>query len=789
MHHLSIRLRQAIIIVTFLISIIVLTFQLGSKLYADIEFAQMEMKGVAYEKPVLKLLDEIADFQLATLRKFSGDTEAEKDIQEGSASIDALFFELDGVHKKYGEDLAITVENLTAHNRPDVTPAALKKNWEVIKADLSNQKAFDDILSNLTILIGEIGDNSNMILDPELDSYYLADLSINTLPATLKKLADIKSQTYISLLQNAGTLSKKERFTTNVNITVVREQFLAKTQTAIATSISSDAKSNGISETLKKNLEPALATYEQGAKEILAAMESIAQGESMDAARFVEIADGMQDGTADLGGVVIDELDMLLKIRIDALKENVIKVLGGCGIIVFLSLIGAHTISNSIIRPIKRLESNLSLIAEGDTDMEIPLSSGKDEISLLNNATAKLRQSVEEAFMLKQMVEDSPTSVIAVDVRDAFKVNYINHTSKKVLKSIEHLLPTKVDALMGRPLDIFYKDPLQQQDILSDPSRLPHRAKIKLGDETLDLLVSAIRNKKGDYTGAMLSFSIITSQVQLADDFERDVKSVVNMVAAAATELSQTSDSMLHTVKENTQLAEQATVASSETSSNVHTVAAATEELSASVKEISEQLQKTNTLVQQSSEKANNADKLAEQLNASSEKVNEVMELISSIAGQINLLALNATIESARAGEAGKGFAVVASEVKNLATQTDKSVTEIQAVVGEMQNATNAIINALTDIKHSIGEISFATSSVASAVEEQSATTNDISRNMQSASSSTQVVSNNLNNVSVASSSAASASEQMSSATKELSKQAETLNTQVDAFLSKIRAV
>lgn len=789
MRHLSIRLRQSIIIIAFMIPIVALAYELGTKLYADITFTELEMKGVAYERPLLNLLDEIADFQVAALRKQNGDTEAEKDMQAGSASIDALFADLNKIQQEIGVNLGVTVENLSAHNRPDVTPAALLTLWKAIKSNPSNETAFQDILGNLTILIEHIGDNSNMVLDPELDSYYLADLSVNTLPATLKKLADIKSQTYAHLIQNEGTLSKKDRINNDVNVTILREQLLAKTQTSIATSIESDAQSNGVSASLKKNLEPALATYEQGAKEILAAMESIAQGESMEGAHFVDIADGMHDGTADLGGVVLGELQTLLEIRLDALNEHLVKVLGGCGIIVLLSLIGAYIVSNSIIVPIKRLEANLSLIANGDTDMQIALSAGKDEISLLNNAAADLRKSVEEAYRLKQMVEDSSASVIAVDVHDNFKVNYMNNTSKKILKSLEQFLPTKVDDMIGKPLDIFYKDPAQQRSILTDPSRLPHHAKIKLGSETFDLLISAIHNKKGDYTGAMLSWSIITSQVQLADDFERDVKSVVNMVAAAATELSQTSDSMMHTVKENTHLAAQATMASSETSANVQTVASATEELSASVKEISSQLQKTNLLVQQSSEKANNADKLAEQLNASSGKVNEVMELISSIAGQINLLALNATIESARAGEAGKGFAVVASEVKNLATQTDKSVSEIQAVVGQMQSATHAIINALTDIRNSINEISFATSSVASAVEQQSATTNDISRNMQSASSSTQIVSDNLNNVSVASSSAASASEQMTMATKELSKQAESLNTQVDVFLSKVRAV
>lgn len=277
-------------------------------------------------------------------------------------------------------------------------------------------------------------------------------------------------------------------------------------------------------------------------------------------------------------------------------------------------------------------------------------------------------------------------------------------------------------------------------------------------------------------------------QEKLAKDFEQSVKGIVNVVASAATELSQTARNMVDIISGSARKAGSATDAASVTASNVQAVAAAAEELSSSVKEISTQFQKTTNLVAESGIKTANADALANALTQSSDKVSNAMEMISAISGQINLLALNATIESARAGEAGKGFAVVANEVKNLAGQTDKSVVEIKGVVDEMRTASHAIIAALNEIKTSVGSISEASSSVASAVEEQSATTNEIARSMQTAASGTNTISTNLIDVSSSAAHAGAAAEQMLQASQELSKQAESLNSQVDGFLSKIRA-
>jgi methyl-accepting chemotaxis protein len=276
-------------------------------------------------------------------------------------------------------------------------------------------------------------------------------------------------------------------------------------------------------------------------------------------------------------------------------------------------------------------------------------------------------------------------------------------------------------------------------------------------------------------------------EVRIAE-FEAAVRAALEGLQSSANSMQLTAESMSTSADQSSALVSAVASAAEETSVNVQTVSAGTEELSSSIAEISRQVVTSAQIARKAVDEAGATDATMQGLAESASRISVVVDLIQVIASQTNLLALNATIEAARAGEAGRGFAVVASEVKNLASQTANATDEIRAQIANMQQVTTSAVGAIRNIGITITEINEVTTAIASAVEQQGAATREIARNIQHAAGGTSEVSGNIVGVSTAAAEAESAAGEVLGASGALRRQADLLRSEIDVFLSGIRA-
>ncbi|MFO0897391.1 MAG: methyl-accepting chemotaxis protein [Pirellulales bacterium] len=125
-------------------------------------------------------------------------------------------------------------------------------------------------------------------------------------------------------------------------------------------------------------------------------------------------------------------------------------------------------------------------------------------------AAATPRLSHSQAYAVMQ---NAPINIILADTD--LRITYLNPSSEKTLKQIEHLLPVKVEEIVGKSVDLFHKNPAYQRGLLANHQALPRRATIQLGPEKLDLLVSATYDDHGAYLGPMVTWEVITEKLKL----------------------------------------------------------------------------------------------------------------------------------------------------------------------------------------------------------------------------------------------------------------------------------
>ena len=322
---------------------------------------------------------------------------------------------------------------------------------------------------------------------------------------------------------------------------------------------------------------------------------------------------------------------------------------------------------------------------------------------------------------------------------------------------------------------------------MSDPARLPHKIRLKLDGETLEVSAASLVNNRGASAGSMLIWQRLTSQVRLADQFETSVGNIAATLGDSAETMKQTAAEMDVTAASNGESADEVARACEQAATSVQAVADTAEQLSASVHEIGGRVQKAASFASQAVSEAARTDRCVVKLNGTADRIGGVVSIIAGIAVQTKLLALNATIEAARAGEAGLGFAVVAQEVKALASQTVQATEAISAQIGLMQAETSEAVATLRSIGGMLNQIDEVASVIALAVREQGAATQAIAGSVQQVAHGTSVVATNISTITQKVGQTRTQSQVVLASAEASRHQTSMLKAQVNEFLSALR--
>jgi len=314
-----------------------------------IDFGIQERRGNAFQRPLEELVELVLRYEMAAGQAQVADTE-NRELAEVQRQIDET---LRTVQMEYEGDLGRALQfsdaALHATNRDNARLSVLKRCWSELKRAPLEAAASGEIakplLDSVRAMINNAGDRSNLILDDDLDSFYVMDITLGALPQMQQRLGEIGVW--------VGNWLRRGQVSGNATRIAVMAALLRGDLERITrdahTALGEDARFNGTSLSLQHNLPPAVARDQAAEQKLLALLERISAGETVPVADFDAAVSNARAESLRLFRTGADELDRLLAIRIQAIESKRFRAQSTIVLTLALAVLGMGLIIRSLL--------------------------------------------------------------------------------------------------------------------------------------------------------------------------------------------------------------------------------------------------------------------------------------------------------------------------------------------------------------------------------------------------------------------------------------------------------
>ncbi len=410
-----------LISLAYLLPVCALTYHVIDGIGQNVIFARSEQKGDRYQSPLVQLLKGISQLRLAAERTRLDGVDTTDEAVKLETFVSDWFGKLSSVHADIGTDLQFTDEGLAKRKREGLKLETVLTKWETLKAawrttpkDEVSTK-FKDLAADIRGMMAHAGDTSNLILDPDLDSYYLMDITLLALPQVQDRLTDVIS--YGERILRSGVLTEQNRVDLAVFAALLQQSDLDRITADAKTSLSEDQNFYELLPSYQESFPKLQAPLESALGSIISTIQKLQQSAAgSDPRSVISIEEWIARGSEaqaqsfSIWFAAVAELDNMFSARIAHFQGNMFwDIAPSMGILVLtMALVmfltksikapllnlyrGFGEIAGTMIRASDQLSASSEKLAQGATQQAASLeetAASTEEISSMARSTTE----------------------------------------------------------------------------------------------------------------------------------------------------------------------------------------------------------------------------------------------------------------------------------------------------------------------------------------------------------------------------------------------------------------
>ncbi|MCX5813747.1 MAG: methyl-accepting chemotaxis protein [Proteobacteria bacterium] len=436
--------------IIFALPIIVLLFYMVSGFNRDIGFTRLESCGNKLLMPLETIAELIPKHQLLVRLYIEGDKTVEEKVNLLAQGIEKQFSLLQTEGKRSEDLLQISEKSLKAAGIERGHISQIYKKWQELRSNWKNNGTTqnDDaheemILRPVCALIKRVGDTSNMVLDPNLDTTYLIDIGLITMPKMQEKLGLF--MLFAESVIYKGYTSQEDRIKFAV-FSAMLEDDLEHISQSVETILRESKKQHGVNASLQNSIPPLLEAYKTSIPPFLFILKRFSNDPNfkIPAMEFFESAKKVLDTGSGLRETSMLELQGLLDKRDKSFVNKRFSALFlSLGMLFFASIV-VVVISRGITRSLGKVIDIAGEIAEGNLQkaMEDLEKTGRVDLHLKGSAEGSLENQRNEIHRLFHAMTAMTSSLYALLIQVGKSGIQVSTSSTQIAASARQLEAT-----------------------------------------------------------------------------------------------------------------------------------------------------------------------------------------------------------------------------------------------------------------------------------------------------------------------------------------------------------